>query len=575
MLPLAAWPWGADPEMPLRLVVIGIMLIATVLARTGGVLPRPVRLALAGCVLAFVVAALAGRTPLLSLLGRYQRYEGLPLVLGYAAALWAGARLLGPSRPRIRGHLATALVASTHVILLWALVELLRDPDRRLVTPLGNATLVGLWGVLAAAVLGWAGLAVRSRLLLSGAVSGLLLVALSASRGAWLGLLAVLALSAVLGRRAVRIRWWWPVVPVLMVVTVGAVTPMVRDRLLGTSPLARATVSGRLLMWSETLQLVGDHPLTGVGPSRFVDEIGRYHSAAWQAAAGPVAPPDSPHLVLFQVAAATGAVGVVAVAALAVAVLGSLRRVLADHDAWSGAAATAGVGLGVGYLTTFTDPVLVVVGLFVLGGALSRPAPAPAPRSRWPTRALAGSIAGLTIASAGSLLVSEAALADAVRSDDDTRAVRSARLASRVRLSDPDVAVRAGHVLVAKGRPEGLLAAWSLLEPACPRLPGSVVCRQTLADAYDLAGEPGAALQTLTGALPLDPFNVETLLRTGVALSELGRPAEAEQTFRQAAGLRPSAAEPWDNLAHLMRQQGREAEAGAAEARARALRRRR
>ena len=107
-----------------------------------------------------------------------------------------------------------------------------------------------------------------------------------------------------------------------------------------------------------------------------------------------------------------------------------------------------------------------------------------------------------------------------------------------------------------------------MLAGACPRLPSSVECLHSLADAQDLAGDPDGALATLDRAAPLDPTNVDTALKRGIALAELSRYPEAEEAFRRAAALRPSAAEPWTNLARLFRLTGRPTEADEAQRRA-------
>lgn len=80
-----------------------------------------------------------------------------------------------------------------------------------------------------------------------------------------------------------------------------------------------------------------------------------------------------------------------------------------------------------------------------------------------------------------------------------------------------------------------------------------------------LGGDPRSAVGALQRALTLDPMNVDTLLKLGIAQAESDDASAAEQSFRRAAQLRPSAAEPWDDLTALFRRQGREQDAADAQ----------
>src|SRR5450759_1113091 len=87
VLPVAELPLPTDPVMPLRIIVLGAALALGMLAPSRARLSRRMVIAFGAGAAVFVVTALIGRTPLLSLIGRYPRYEGLPMIAAYAAAL--------------------------------------------------------------------------------------------------------------------------------------------------------------------------------------------------------------------------------------------------------------------------------------------------------------------------------------------------------------------------------------------------------------------------------------------------------------------------------------------------------
>jgi Flp pilus assembly protein TadD len=135
---------------------------------------------------------------------------------------------------------------------------------------------------------------------------------------------------------------------------------------------------------------------------------------------------------------------------------------------------------------------------------------------------------------------------------------------------DPDLAWRAGHaltVLAGAGLAPPQVAV-EVLTPACQRLPGAAECLNDLALAHLRAGDPAQALRIGLAAQQRDAANTTTLLIVGSAKAQSGDPAGAEAAYRRAAELRPSAPEPWVNLAELYAQLGRAQDAQAAQQRA-------
>jgi len=573
-LPLAASPTVSDPVLPLRLIVLGIGLGLGLLAPRTGRLPPAMTMAIAASVLVFTLAALVGSTPALSLLGRYPRYEGLPMVLAYAAALAVGARLLGPGAPGLRAHAQHALIAGSLANAAVAVVQLLSVPDSRVTGMLANSTVLATFSLVTLAVVGTS-ITIPTWWRMTGLAAGVFCLVVSASRGAIVGAVAAaLALVAVRLASRQRGRWWWAPTAAILLLGLAWLAPGSRARLTGATPFAESTITGRLLLWQETVGLIQAQPVLGVGPSRFVDSIGQFHTPAWAAAVGPYAPPDSPHNVVLQVLASTGWLGLASTVSVIAAAAWALWR-SRPWDAWQAGATLACVGVGVSYLTSFTDPVTLAVLMLVVGGAVSgRPGEPPSPWKRGADTVAALLAIGLGVWLGGTALVAESLFTAGLSAPRDATgpllAVPSARP------WDADLTRRVGYTamrLAENGRadPSAFIAP---LADACDRLPGSVECLQTLADSQDLAGQHQAALDTLDRATTDEPFNVDTLLKRGIALAELGRLTEAIDVFQTAAQLRPTAPEPWDDLAQAFDRAGRGEEAATARATADRLRHR-
>ena len=605
-VPVAPWWAGADPGTPLRLVVLGAGLASVLLwvlkNQPRNRLAPPLAWAGLAGLAVVAVGALASGTPWLGLLGRYPRYEGLPMLAAYLAVFTAGAWLCGGEAGSRRGHLLTALAVLQGVLATWALAEVIADPTDRVTTAVGNASDLGVIGVVGFAVLAWHAIRDWHWLFWAGASSSALVVALSASRGAWLGLGVVVSASLVLLlvrqgaspkrlRRTVRQAWPAGLI-VLGVVAVVSLNPMTRSRGLGSSPLGEQTVSGRLMLWRETLRLWSDNPWLGVGPSGFVDGIVGYHTAEWASTIGPDSPPDSPHNVILQVMASCGVAGLVVALVFAGALAGVLWR--ARRDEWSVAAFLALLGASACYGFHFTSLWNVVPLLLIVGGACGdKPGTVGKSKSTQsgktgragstqPGKAgrawrdggnwLVGVAAVLAVMMGGQAMVAEAMLArstDLIQSGQP-QGLALAEQAVRLKPQDADMAWRTGHALtVLAGRGQvPAEAAVDILTRACRRLPGSVECLNDLALADLRAGSPDQAEAVLQQSLSRDPTNMETVLLTGQARDALGDPVGAEAAFLKAADLRPTSPAPWQNLAALYTGLGRHADATMAQKRA-------
>lgn len=561
VLPVAELPLPTDPVMPLRIIVLGAVLALGMLAPSRARLSRRMVIALGAGAAVFVVTALIGRTPLLSLIGRYPRYEGLPMIAAYAAALAVGARVLTSAQPRRVFASAVALGGLVNGIV--AVGQAVFAGGERVTGLLSNSTTLGTFGLIALVVVGWS-LATHARpLLWIGAAGAAACIVLSASRGVLVGLGASVVVALLLRNRAAKPPRWYVLVGGAAVVMAGALlVPSTAARVTGASPFAESTITGRFLLWGESVQLWLAHPFTGVGPSRFVDAINPFHTAQWAAAVGPYAPPDSPHNVVLQVVCATGILGVVALLVIGAM---AVRDALSVRSPQLVTAATVAAGLLATYLTSFTDPITSTLGAFVVGGALAVRHDKPLSK---PVRiATATGIGALSLWLGLSLIVAEVQYS---RTLTATSPMSPAQSAIAARPWDPDVTRRVAYTVTALAETSGADITYVLvpLRNACASLPESTECLVTLSTASDVSGDHAAALQAADVALAVDPTNVDAHLARGIALAGLSRSAESEAAFLAAAQLRPSAPEPWTDLAKLYDSLGQTADATAARAKA-------
>ncbi len=438
-----AWlPGGMFPFVlpKLAVVLVGVVLAACAPAR--GALPRGVGALLAAGGGWLVVSALAGESPATGLVGAFGRYEGVLALGSYAGALWVGARLLSDDEHgRTAGAWTTldrACAAAALLVAAGALLEAggLRpfagEADERVGSLLGNATDMGAVAALLALVLVRPALALippatagrptpgaRGRapgdawLAGAGLLAAVCAVVLSGSRAALLALVGGALVAGVAGtwlqrgaspsdeRRwhasAGRVGWSGRpsgvravLVAVCAVGVLGALAvPTTAARLLGGDAAATASVSGRVLIWQRTLELAGDHPWLGVGPSGYAHAILALTDERWARDVGFTHPLDSPHAWPLQVLVVGGVpFALLAAALLVVLARAWWRRAKATADPWRHALATGGVvAVGLALLTHVTGAATLCLALLLVGAltagppravpAAARTAPAP------------------------------------------------------------------------------------------------------------------------------------------------------------------------------------------------------
>lgn len=563
LAPFAFDPFGLDRWVfPKELCLVAAAVLAWAVP-SGYRMPRWWRWWLAVAAAVLGLTALWGAAPLPQFLGRWPRYEGIVTLGAYALAVALGARLWGahdPSRedaPRtLRDIGATAFAAGLTLAALLAVIEaaggrpLASDLDRP-GSLLGNASDLGVVGVVGLALFlprAADALASTARRVVPavGTVAAIVTVLLSASRAALLAAVVVVALTvlAALHRRERRPRWWGVVAAAGVAIIVTALLlPLTAARVFGTSPNAADSALHRLDLWASTLQLIGQHPLTGVGPNGFADALPVVLGDTWFAETGLGAWTESPHDLPLQVLVAGGLLGAATAVGLVVLLARGLRR-RGVAGAFGGSALIALVGGGIALLTHFTSPGPFLL-LCLLTGAIAA-VPTTAPETRPWTRPIA--VGGLTVWALALVLalVGDHAFArgtaalEAGRSDDADHAFATA---ATLRPWDADVPLRAAETYAAGAERMGATGdpataeAWA--DAAVSTLPSST--RALLADAViaQYSGDLPHALDAIRRAVALSPVDPRLRQRLGGLLLLSGDLEAALVELEHAAALAP------------------------------------
>jgi Flp pilus assembly protein TadD len=606
LAPVAVIPGGENRFVFAKLAVYSAAVGVAALARARGRLPRAVTwLLVAGFAVTALSAAL-GADPFTAIVGAAPRYEGLPVLALYAGAGWAGARLLGPGTPPESITTAewalsiTAVAVAVIAALETAGLHPLSSDVARPGSLLGNASDEGALGVLIAGTLGSMALSRTGRAAVVATIgvgAASLTVALSASRAALVGFVVaavILGLASPTGRRVAVVG------AVIAVSVVTLVAPGTRARVTGSSPLATATVHGRLLLWQETLALIGHHPLIGIGPGNFLDAITAEHDLRWQQEVGPANPPDSAHNWILQVASVGGLPLLAIVGAICFLTGRAGWRLLKKNDptvktkdppaarASFVTGAFAGlVGYGVALLFGFSTPGTTPLAA-ALGGAVLAEAPLAAASEgalegvRAVVRLMVGAGAAVLLVLSIMAAFAEIQIRDALTlaaSGDLAAAQSHFHTAQSLRAWDPAVAATAGHAFVVIAQSDqgdqqrlatNLAASW--VSKARARIPDSEQVALDEASVRELRGHYRAAAGLLRGVLARDPLDPAVLLRLGVVQGENGQLQTAAATLLEVVRIDPASPDPWTDLAIVYRLEDDPVRAAQAQATANRLR---
>ena len=532
-----------------KLAVYAVAIALAVSVAPRGRLPRAVLVAVAAGVLLLAVGALNSDAALTRLIGRPPRYEGLIGLSIYIGAAVSGARLLGP----LRAHGASVwfldwLALATIAVAVIAVLETaghypLQSNVARPGSLLGNASDQGAWAALVLGPLLAVALTRRRPLQIAGAIAAAVALDCSASRGAYLGgIVTVVVLAPLLGSH--RLRLW-----LLLFSAVAAlgvfVQPTPRARVTGSSPLATDTANGRVLLWHETLHLIAEHPIFGVGAGGFVDALPRYATLTYERDIGPQSVPDSPENWVLQ-AAAAGGLPLLAITVGLVVMLAIRGLKAADAEADPVEAAVlagmlAGVaGYGAALLFFFTSPASTPLAMLFAGGLLSTQ-----PARSLPRRITAPNIAACAGFGVLAVVLAAAALAEiplrsalvAAGKGQVASAQADFRAARTLRPWDPAVDDYASYAFgeLASSNVAGAGAAggpWA--QRALSATPDST---EVVADAaaIDLAqGRAQLAAHLLDDQIPNDPLDGTLRLSAAAAALVLGQREKAIRLAEEA-----------------------------------------
>lgn len=516
-----------------------VLLIAAAVAAwvvPSGRLPRWALLCGGAFAVVFVTAALLGQAPVAQLMGRAPRYEGVIAVATYGAAVWLGARLFGPvvDPRRIRTWLAATSVTAI-VLGLISIAEAsgLRPIESDLARPgslTGNATDQGLLAVillaiLSSAVLGtWQRTGVLLRMPVVGIVAAFAAVVTSASRAAVLSFAVVLIVMAGLAiararnrPRAARAAGGVLAVSVIVLLLV----PLTRTRLLGLGAFAQQTIDDRFAMWADATQVISAHPVIGVGPNGFADAVTTAFGDDWftRASVGTVL--NSPHNVLLQIWAATGAAGLLVVlTAIGFVVwrsIGALRDARGARRDLLTAAAVALPAVVVGWLTHMTAP-STAIAFSILLGALISTSPN-AERRRWQAVGMRGLTAGAVI------VVLLCTVADSM-------------------LRNGVVSAREGQIAAA----DSAIETAQRLRPWDADIP--LIAAEAFGGALDrgIAGAADPALRWSRAAVSALPASARAAQAEGMIALAVGDVATARSSLERAVVLSPADPRLWHEL---------------------------
>lgn len=520
-LPLVVNPFGTPafgiPRLSwLRIgaALIGVLLVFELTHRSSA---RSVRSsawpALALVAASAVLSTLFSVSPVVSVFGAYLRWEGLWTLACYWLLFVAGVRW-GRNRPLLTwvapsmavGALAVSMVGLLEffgVARIGAGMELFcaagfgssKAVSDRIIATCGNAAFLG--GYLCMMVpLGlamaltdepprpwwrWLGASTAG-------AAGVTLV-LTYARAAWLGAIVGL-IALVWAMRPDRKRTIAIAVAVaLALAAAGGVAAMtgrqgLLARIASSVDLRAGSVPQRLAILGDTIPMVRDHALVGVGLDAFGSAFGRYESVELlRSGGGGNLSTDRAHNDLLQVAATQGLIGLAAwLVFLAAYGEAALRALKTAPGGWPRAVIAGGIAATLAYLvqaqlefsTFVVTPTFWALAGIVWAAASehrSRPQGRLGPGGAWALRAAAVLAAGVTAAAALSFWAADAAYNQGI-----------ARLYAR----DAAGAIAAYERAVAAGPFEPLYAASlgsALLSAVASRDPSATVPAATVAEA--------------------------------------------------------------------------------------------
>jgi len=573
---LAFLPGGLFRFTWIKVAIVLLALACGLFARKGARIPLPLVLIISGGAVVVTLGVALSGTPMAGLLGRWPRYEGL-LTLGiYAGSLALGAKVLGGGETlRAWRWLHRALAGIALVLAFISLLESMGlrplggAADLRPGATLGNATDQGLVAVLIVGALSVPAPASHDSwrwLLRAGLLAAGLTAILSGSRAALLGLLLVITVVAgfSLAQRGKRAKTIALVAGSALgaVIVAAFLIPATRDRL-----FSGGTVSGRAMLWEQSLAMVRDHLWAGVGSNDFVDFFPGYATTQWAAEIGNTFPPDSPHMVVLQ-ALVVGGIPLLLLLLTALFMVSryAIKSITSASDpaqygnlVGAFAALTAYTAM---LLTHFSSPTTTPLALLLCGALIAVPrktghypwmppsftAAANSPRFPAATRSAAATAVVLALLVALPATVAEwpmAAGARAAAQGLPEEADQHFEQARSLRPWDGDTALLAAQAFAGPatdGDPTAAALAMKWAHLSLKRTPASGEAGLALAIGQINSGDYAAGKQTLDKLIAAAPNNADPYLQRGVAEFGLGNIDASISDLKTAIALSPKSA---------------------------------
>ena len=589
VVPLAMDPIGYNPYGPSKALVLALCaaLVAVGLAIDRDLL-RDLAKRLMGSKVAWgagalwliiALSTLMSVDPLRSVIGSYPEYQGVLAWLAVTVIACGAASLPWPDSWAWVGR---ALSVSVTIMGAYALLQVAgADPIAvsagsaagRVRATLGNSSNAGAYLLFAAPFVFERFRRDPSRMwrAVAGVACSLavFMVVFSASRGAWLGLVAAAAVWLVAeaarsdsSRR--RIAFLAAVGVVVALVVVVLAVPRLEKRISSSSA---GTIEWRLVVWQASGEIAMGRPALGWGPNSFRYVYPSYRPASASVNANLQSTVGDPHNLVLSAATSLGipgALGLLALCAAAAAAAVASIRARRDEDLRTvaiGAALAGGVvSLMFHYATLDTMPILaVVLGLLV--------ASRPAVRDTL-TRSDETVARVIAVGSAGVLSVMLAAAVGLVAADTMMgRAFAAlaqgspwASVATELRAAqalapwEPTFTWAIGKAAIRAvedgGDPQAYADGGAALEVARRAVPlddgvafDSAYLKLRFGAARHDAGLTREARAALVALSERDPNNAKYRYVSGLASAALGEFAEAELELRAAITLAPGNAE--------------------------------
>lgn len=273
------------------------------------------------------LSALLSISPLTSIMGTYQRYEGLSSMLIYGILLFLSVQYFNSEERRLA--LAKALIAGAVLVAGYGIIQALEiDPVHwgassfemsRTFSTLGNPIILG--GYLAVALTAAIVLAISSSSTVEAApwaVAGIAIavpLATSLSRGAWIAALMGIAAALAFALRGREKAWarMGRAVAIVAVVAAGGFAILVLagnasesgSRLLSLAQPLTGSITSRIEIWRSALSMIKSRPLLGFGPDTFKLVFPSYETLE-SAKLFPETLADNAHNTVLQYAASLG-----------------------------------------------------------------------------------------------------------------------------------------------------------------------------------------------------------------------------------------------------------------------------